>query len=87
MHQNRDFNIGGGGGGGWGGEGRGERTGQESTINMDVTHLLPPLSPKSKQRKVDSLGTELINKDSENRKDILSGKVQPQPKAKNIKLS
>ena len=87
MHQNRDFNMGGGGERGVGRAQGTNRSGKHDKYGCLLAHLLPPLSPKSKQRKVDSLGTELINKDSENRRDILSGKFQPQPKAKNIKLS
>lgn len=67
--------------------GKVNRSGKNDRYGRLLTHLLPPLSPQSEQRKVDSPGTEPINEDSENRRDILSGKFQPQPMAKNIKLS
>lgn len=52
-----------------------------------LAHLSPPLSPKPKGRKVDSLGMELLSKDSESRRDILQEKFQPHPKARNTKSS
>ena len=67
--------------------GKVNRSGMHDGYGCLLTRLLPPLSPQSERRKVDSLGTEPINEDSENRRDILSGKFQPQPTAKNIKLS
>lgn len=50
------------------------RSGNYDEDRSLLAHLLPPLSPKSKWRKVDSLGRKLLNKDSENSRDLLYNK-------------